>query len=33
MLFFWCANITGPINDKKIDTIARKIVVNNKFTK
>ncbi|EHT6997727.1 DUF4765 family protein, partial [Salmonella enterica subsp. enterica serovar Kentucky] len=22
-----------PINDKKIDTIARKIVVNNKFTK
>ncbi|MDI5577849.1 DUF4765 family protein, partial [Salmonella enterica subsp. enterica serovar Anatum] len=32
-IIFWCANITGPINDEKIDTIARKIVVNNKFTK
>lgn len=31
-IIFWCAKITGPINDKKINAIARKIVVNNKFS-
>ncbi|EAX7377899.1 DUF4765 family protein, partial [Salmonella enterica] len=27
-IIFWCAKITGPINNKKINAIARKIVVN-----
>lgn len=31
-IIFWCAKITGPVNDKKINAIARKIVVNNKFS-
>ncbi|EME8536327.1 DUF4765 family protein [Salmonella enterica] len=31
-IIFWCAKITGPFNDKKINAIARKIVVNNKFS-
>lgn len=31
-IIFWCTKITGPINDKKINAIARKIVVNNKFS-
>lgn len=31
-IILWCEKITGPVNDKKINTIARKIVVNNKFS-
>ncbi|EJF5606865.1 DUF4765 family protein [Salmonella enterica] len=31
-IIVWCQKITGPVNDKKINTIARKIVVNNKFS-
>lgn len=31
-IIVWCAKITGPVDDKKINTIARKIVVNNKFS-
>lgn len=31
-IIFWCAKIKVPVDDKKINTIARKIVVNNKFS-
>lgn len=31
-IILWCEKITGPVNDKKINTIARKIMVNNKFS-
>ncbi|EBO9257517.1 DUF4765 family protein [Salmonella enterica] len=31
-IIVWCAKITGPVDDKKINTIARKIMVNNKFS-
>ncbi|HAK8090632.1 TPA: DUF4765 family protein [Salmonella enterica] len=31
-IIFWCAKIKGSANNKKINTIARKIVVNNKFS-
>ncbi|HCL5079338.1 TPA: DUF4765 family protein [Salmonella enterica] len=31
-IIVWCAKITGPVDDKKINTVSRKIVVNNKFS-
>ncbi len=31
-IIVWCATITGPVDDKKINTVSRKIVVNNKFS-
>ncbi|EEJ7903755.1 DUF4765 family protein [Salmonella enterica] len=31
-IIFWCEKVTGPVNDKTINTIARKIVVNNNFS-
>lgn len=31
-IIVWCAKITGPVDDEKINTVSRKIVVNNKFS-
>ncbi|ECW0137450.1 DUF4765 family protein [Salmonella enterica subsp. salamae] len=31
-IIVWCAKITGPVDDKKINTVSRKTVVNNKFS-
>ncbi|EDV3119959.1 DUF4765 family protein [Salmonella enterica subsp. enterica] len=31
-IIVWCTKITGPVDDKKINTVSRKIVVNNKFS-
>ncbi|EGV6796249.1 DUF4765 family protein, partial [Salmonella enterica] len=28
-----CTKITGPVNDKKINALSRKIVVNNEFSR
>ncbi|EDH4583562.1 DUF4765 domain-containing protein [Salmonella enterica] len=32
-IIYWCTKITGPVNDKKINALSRKIVVNNEFSR